>query len=49
VLALEHAVRDCPSQWFQFAPFWPAHADGAATAVPSAPSEIAEPVRVRRG
>jgi KDO2-lipid IV(A) lauroyltransferase len=49
VQSLERAVRDFPSQWFQFAPFWPADAGRATSPAPSATAAIDEPVRVRRG
>jgi phosphatidylinositol dimannoside acyltransferase len=48
VRTFEAVVRECPRQWFQFAPFWP-HASDAAVAPPDTPhEEPAERLRVRR-
>ena len=45
--AFEDIVREFPTQWFQFAPFWPADAPPAARA-PAADEAPSEPLRARR-
>ncbi|HUI25807.1 MAG TPA: lysophospholipid acyltransferase family protein [Candidatus Kryptonia bacterium] len=45
----EAIVREFPTQWFQFAPFWPAAAQPVAAPLPSTPADaVAEQRRVRR-
>lgn len=43
----EALIREFPTQWFQFAPFWPSHPTG--TASDPATSPITVPVRARAG
>jgi lauroyl/myristoyl acyltransferase len=47
VATFEAVVREFPRQWFQFAPFWPAHGDLIATPVHTR-EHPAERMRVRR-
>jgi Kdo2-lipid IVA lauroyltransferase/acyltransferase len=48
VRAFEDAVREFPTQWFQFANFWPAAAANRQPALPSMEAGPAERLRVRR-
>jgi lauroyl/myristoyl acyltransferase len=46
--AVEDAVREFPTQWFQFAPFWPAGTADEQAAPPSRDELPAERLRARR-
>ena len=48
VQAFETVVREFPSQWFQFAPFWPEAAAQQEGAVSDGETTAAEPLRARR-
>jgi len=45
VHAFEEVVREFPTQWFQFTPFWPADATADSLAAPSAPAPPADRLR----
>jgi KDO2-lipid IV(A) lauroyltransferase len=45
VHALEDIVREFPSQWFQFSPFWPPTAGTDITSAADADDDIIEPVQ----
>lgn len=47
VQAFEEVVREFPTQWFQFAPFWPAAADGRLQVPADESDEPPQPLRVR--
>jgi KDO2-lipid IV(A) lauroyltransferase len=49
VQALEDIIREFPSQWFQFSPFWPDVATSAAAPPVETDSDVVEPVRARQG
>lgn len=48
VAVFEAIVRAHPTQWFQFAPFWPTTPAAAAARAPTATDEPVEPLRQRR-
>jgi KDO2-lipid IV(A) lauroyltransferase len=48
VREFENIVREFPTQWFQFAPFWPQEPGGEVPHTADADSNVEEPVRARR-
>jgi len=49
VAEFEQVVREFPTQWFQFLPFWPPSAAGDVTAIPTEQGDrLGEPRRMRR-